>query len=130
MSTTITVNPLEVVRQFLHATALKDWVAMRNIVADDAVWTLPGTSAISGESKGGDAIVARARQLSEYGVNVSIEYMLYGVAGVALSLHNTAQRSDVVLDEHLCNVCQVRNGKIASIDTYVSDVGMLNAFFV
>ncbi len=59
MSATITLNPMIVVQEFLHATAAKDWVAMRKVVADDAVWTLPGTSVISGESRGGDAVVAR-----------------------------------------------------------------------
>ena len=102
---------------------------MRKLVADDAVWTLPGRSAISADSRGGDAVVARAKQLAEYGVNVSIEHMLYGLTDVALVLHNTAQHGNVALDEHLCNVCPVRDGKISSIDTYVSDVEMLNAFF-
>jgi len=126
---TSTISPLTVVQEFLHATATKDWMAMRKLVANDAVWTLPGRSAISGESRGGDAVVARAKQLAEYGVNVSIEHMLYGLTDVALVLHNTGQHGNVALDEHLCNVCRVRDGKISSIDTYVSDVEMLNAFF-
>jgi ketosteroid isomerase-like protein len=130
MSSAITINPLAAVQEFLRATAAKEWVAMRNVVADDAVWNLPGTSAISGERRGGDAIVARAKQLAEYGVNVKIERFLYGLTDVVLLLHNTGQRGDLALNEHLCNVCRVSGGKIISIETYVSDMDMLNAFFV
>jgi uncharacterized protein len=125
-----TGSPLIAIQEFLHATAAKDWVAMRSIVADDAVWTLPGTSLISGEIRGGDAVVSRAKKLAEYGVNVTIERFLYGLSDVTLLLHNTSQRGDIVLDEHLCNVCRIRDGKITTIDTYVSDVEMINTFFV
>jgi ketosteroid isomerase-like protein len=129
MSSSI-VSPLAVTQAFLRATGMKDWAAMRLIVADDAVWALPGTSLISGESQGGDAVVARAQQLSNYGLNVALERVLYGPAGVAVSLHNTGRRGDLVLDEHLTNVVRVRDGKITGIDTYVSDLEMLNSFFV
>lgn len=123
-------DQLQVTQAFLRATGTKDWVAMRSIVADDAVWALPGTSLISGDSRGGDAVVARAQQLSNYGLNVAIERVLYGATGVAVSLHNTGQRGGLALDEHLTNVVRVRDGKITGIDTYVSDLATLNAFFV
>jgi ketosteroid isomerase-like protein len=124
-----TAGPLAVTQAFLRATGLKDWAAMRLLVADDAVWNMPGTSLISGESRGADAVVARSQQLSNYGLNVAVERILYGMAGVAVSLHNTGRRGDAVLDEHLTNVVSVSNGKIAGIDTYVSDLEMLNSFF-
>lgn len=38
---------------------------------------------------------------------------------MALSLHNTAYHDDAVLEEHLSTVCRLRDGKIASIETYV-----------
>ncbi len=56
--------------------------------------------------------------------------VLVGLHGVALSLNNTAKRSDIVLDEHLATVFILRDGKIAAINTYLSDVEMLNWFFV
>ena len=108
---------------------MKDWAAMRLIVADDAVWALPGTSRISGESRGGDAVVARSQLLSSYGLNVAVERILYGPTGVAVSLHNTGQSGGLALDEHLTNVVRVSEGKITGIDTYVSDLEMLNSFF-
>jgi hypothetical protein len=53
-----------------------------------------------------------------------------GQYGVALSLHNTAKRGNLVLDEHLATVCLLREGKICAINSYLSDVEMVNAFFV
>ena len=35
-----------------------------------------------------------------------------------------------MLDEHLATVLSIRDGKISGIDTYMSDVDMVNAFFV
>ncbi|WP_446447326.1 hypothetical protein [Streptomyces broussonetiae] len=48
----------------------------------------------------------------------------------ALSLHNTARRPDAILDEYLTTVCRLRDGRIADIETCLSDVPGMNAFFV
>ncbi|WP_328606237.1 hypothetical protein OG943_40860 [Amycolatopsis sp. NBC_00345] len=34
-----------------------------------------------------------------------------------------------VLDEHLATVCTLQDGKVAAIETYLSDVDGMNAFF-
>jgi hypothetical protein len=49
---------------------------------------------------------------------------------VALHLHNTGGHGDKILDERLTNVYLPRGNKICRIDTFISDVNMLNAFFV
>ena len=45
-------------------------------------------------------------------------------------LHNTAQRDRKILDEHVITICHMRGGKIFRLETLLSDVPMLNAFFV
>jgi uncharacterized protein len=35
-----------------------------------------------------------------------------------------------ILDEYLTNVCTLRDGKVARLDAYISDVEMVNAYFV
>jgi hypothetical protein len=47
---------------------------------------------------------------------------------VAIMLHNTGQHGDSVLDEYLTSVLSLRGEKIQRIDTYISDVPMLNCF--
>lgn len=103
---------------------------MRSLLTDDSTWTMPGAGTISGTAVGGDAVTARAQQIVGYGLNFELQDVLIGQHGLALSLHNTATRDSLVLDERLATVCQLRAGKISGIDTYISDIEGFNAFFV
>jgi uncharacterized protein len=120
----------EVTRKFYTAIDARDINLMKAIVTDDVVWSLPGKSLMSGEARGVDAIVKRAEILHRYGVKVEIEHVVYGFKDVALHLHNTGKQGGKLLDEHLTNVYVLRGNKICRIDTFISDVDMLNAFFV
>lgn len=71
----------------------------------------------------------RARRIVEYGANVEIQHVVLGYEGVALLLHNTGKRDGRILDEYLTTVCTLCNGKIARLDTYISDIEMVNAYF-
>ncbi|WP_411123532.1 nuclear transport factor 2 family protein [Streptomyces sp. x-19] len=110
--------------------AAGDWNGIRTLLTDDATWTLPGDNTVSGTAEGADEVVARARKIASYGLHFALLHILVSRENMALSLHNTARRGDVRLDEHLSTVCRLRDGKIASIETYLSDVAGMNAFFV
>ncbi|MFF8897365.1 nuclear transport factor 2 family protein [Streptomyces lydicus] len=117
-------------RTFHQALVSADWDGIRALLHDDATWTLPGDNTISGTAEGADAVVERARRIASYGLNFELLHILASRENMALSLHNTARREDAVLDEYLATVCRLRDGKIASIETYLSDVPGMNAFFV
>jgi ketosteroid isomerase-like protein len=119
----------EIGEKFLIALRSHDWELMRTIMAPDVVWSLPGSSRISGEAHGVDAVIVRCQLITSYGLNFGLKHVLYGQFGFALSLNNTAQRGALALDEHLATVCSLREEKISRIDTYLSDVPMANAFF-
>ncbi|MFB9836280.1 hypothetical protein [Actinoallomurus acaciae] len=89
-------------------------------------WTLPGDNTVSGT----DAVVRHAQKIAGYGLDFELLHVLVSRENVALSLHNTARRDDAVLDEYLSTVCRLRDGKITDIETYLSDVPGMNAFFV
>jgi hypothetical protein len=114
---------------FLNALRSQDWELMRTIMTPDIVWSLPGSSRISGEAHGVDAVIVRCQLITSYGLNFALKHVLYGQFGFALSLNNTAKRGDLVLDEHLATVCSLREERIIRIDNYLSDVLMANAFF-
>ncbi|MFD4635449.1 nuclear transport factor 2 family protein [Streptomyces sp. NPDC058284] len=116
-------------RSFHRALVSGDWDAIRALLHDDATWTLPGDNTISGTADGADAVVERARRIASYGLNFELLHILVSRENMALSLHNTARREDAVLDEYLATVCRLRDGRIASIETYLSDVPGMNAFF-
>ncbi|MET9183514.1 nuclear transport factor 2 family protein [Kitasatospora aureofaciens] len=126
----MTVTAHDLGRRFHAALTTGDWPAIRSMLHDDATWTLPGDNTISGTVHGGDAVIERARKIASYGVSFELLHVLVSRDNMALSLHNTAQRPDAVLDEYLATVCRLRDGRIADIETYLSDVPGMNAFFV
>lgn len=119
-----------VAEAFLVGLRNRDWEHLRSIMTTDIVWSLPGTSLISGEARGVDAVIARSQKIVSYGLTFNLKHILFGQFGVALSLNNTAKRGDLALDEHLATVMSLRDGKVSAIDTYLSDVDMVNTFFV
>lgn len=122
-------TPEDIAKSF-HATLVnRDWKAMRALFHDDATWTLPGDNAISGIAVGGDAVVERAQLIASYGLSFKLENILLSRDNMALGLHNTAERDGVKLDEKLATVCRLRDGRIAEIETFLSDVPGMNRFF-
>jgi len=123
-------NKEAIAQQFLAGLRSRDWNLLRSIMTEDIVWSLPGTSQISSEASGVDAVIARAQRIVSYGLTFTLKHILIGQYDLALSLHNTAKNGNQILDEHLATVCLLRNGKICAINTFLSDIEMVNAFFV
>ncbi|WP_413669428.1 nuclear transport factor 2 family protein [Mucilaginibacter sp. Mucisp86] len=120
----------QLANKFLTGLKNRDWELMRSAFTNDVTWTLPGTSLLSGPAVGADAVIKRAGQLRDFGVMVQLNHILYGLDSVALSLHNTASRGDLILDEQVAIVCDITDGKISRITTHLSDVEGINAFFI
>lgn len=114
---------------FHGALIRKDWAALRPIMSREITWTLPGHNQISGTAEGVDAVIARAQLIASYGVSFALQHVLVSQENMALALHNEARRGDLLLDEHLATVCRIDKGKIAAIETYLSDVDGMNKFF-
>lgn len=113
-------------------TALKgnDWDAMRSIMFENLTWTLPGTSILSGMANGVNAVVKRAQSLKQFGVMFQLQHIIYGMNGFTLLLHNTAKRNELILDEYVAIVFDVKDGKIEAMTTYLSDVEGIERFFI
>lgn len=123
-------SKIALARQFYAALVARDWPGIRALLADQAEWTLPGSNAISGPAAGADAVVERARKIAGYGLKFELLHILSSRTDVALHLHNSAERDGVKLDEYLATVLRVEEGKIVAIETFLSDVAGMNAFFV
>jgi hypothetical protein len=76
------------------------------------------------------AVVERARKIAGYQLNFELLPILSGPKDAALHLHNTAERDGLELDEYLATILRIENGKIVFIETFLSDVPGMNAFFV
>ncbi|WP_293304552.1 nuclear transport factor 2 family protein [Pedobacter sp. UBA5917] len=119
-----------IANSFVAALRNNDWENMLNILVPDATWTLPGTSLLSGPANGADAIVKRVQNLKKFGVNFDLKYILIGLNGFTLSLHNTSRREELILDEQVAIVFEISERKISKMATYLSDVEGINRFFV
>jgi uncharacterized protein len=122
-------NKETLARGFLSVLVHPDAEVVKSVSADDIVWSFPGAASISGEARGVDGVMQRARIIASNGVKVEIVHAVYGFSGVAMILHNTGKKGDRILDEHLAAVFGFRDEKIARFDTYLSDVSMMEKFF-
>jgi len=114
---------------FIAAIRSRDRQLFESILAEDVVWSLPGTSLVSGDALGVDDILKRSESLAHRGVNIEIQHVVFGLNDIGLLLHNTGEHGGRKLDEHLTTILQLRGGKIHRLDTYISDVEMLNRYF-
>jgi ketosteroid isomerase-like protein len=115
---------------FIEALRTLDAKGFQKIMTDDVVWTLPGSSLVSGVAHGVTGILLRAQAIVDRNVTLEIMHVVLGREGVALLLHNTGTWKGIVLDEYLTTVCTLRDGKIARLDTYISDIPMVDAYFI
>ncbi len=120
----------EIVQKLVTGFLSGDVTLLKSVVTDDVVWSLPGKSLMSGEVHGVDGILKRSETIQRYGVNIEVEHVVFGYQDVTIRAHNTGKRGDKILDEYLATVFRLRENKIYRIDTFMSDVDMLNAFFV
>jgi ketosteroid isomerase-like protein len=120
----------KIAENFIAGLRNRDANQLASILSSDVTWTLPGESFMSGEAQGVDGILKRAKAFQQYNVHLEIEYVLYGYHDVALSLHNTGEMNGKILNEHLTTILHLQEGKAHRIETYISDVAMLNGYFV
>jgi ketosteroid isomerase-like protein len=118
-----------IAQRFIHGLGNRDGNLLRSIMTEDVVWSLPGEGPMSGEARGVEAILKRANTLHAFNVSIEIEHVVFGLQDVALHLHNTGHNGGKVLDEHLTTVLHFDGGKIRRLDTFISDVPMLNDYF-
>jgi uncharacterized protein len=116
--------------EFSRTILTRDWPALAQIVTPDVTWTFPGNNALSGTVTGPAQIAAKAELILSYDVQIGVEYVMFGVTSFIIKLHNTGRRGDLMLDEHVGTVCTVRDGRIASAETHLSDITATDAFFV
>jgi ketosteroid isomerase-like protein len=120
----------KIAEDFLAAYKDHDWDSIAKLLHPNIEWTLPGDGKISGTAKGVDAVIERVKTIVGGGVVTKLHHILVGQNGLTLSLNNTASAADGrVLDEELATVLTVQNGLITKIDTYLSDVPMMEKYF-
>jgi uncharacterized protein len=106
----------QLARAFLSVLRTPDADVIRRVAVEDVVWGFPGSMSISGIAHSVDGLIGRAQTIAAYGVKVEIMRAVFGHDGVALMLHNTAERGGRVLNEYLATVFSFRGDRIARLD--------------
>jgi uncharacterized protein len=118
-----------IVLRALGAFRAQDYETLRSLLAPDVVWTIPGISRISGDRQGTEAVAAQLQTIAKAGVNVEVLDVLAGAQHVATLQRNTARDGDRALDILVVNLFEVRDGEVASMRTFPSDLRALEAFW-
>lgn len=124
---------VEVVRRFYDAVAARDLEAASRCFAPDAVWHLPGHSAISGDHVGWAAIrdefLARLGPLSGGTFRAELLDVAVGDRYVVAVQHATGSVDGRVLDVTGCQLMTVVDGLITTVQGHYSDQEQLDAFW-
>ncbi|MBF4571896.1 nuclear transport factor 2 family protein [Herbiconiux sp. VKM Ac-1786] len=118
------------VNDLRSALSTQDKTKLTALVHNDVVWALPGDNAVSGETVGVDGIFTRLAKLSSFDVRIEIQNGMVSPDGVAMVLHNTGTHNGLTLDEYLVSAVTLVGDKASRIDTYISDIPMMDAYFV
>lgn len=115
---------VDLVRRGYAAFSSGDMATLSGLFADDAVWTVSGTSRLSGPKHGRDAVLGffgETMALSGGTFRVSLLDLQGGEERVYALQHLHAERDGKVLDQNAVNVFTVVDGKVERVDDYSSD---------
>jgi ketosteroid isomerase-like protein len=118
-----------IVSAFATAIVRDDHAGIAANAAPDIVWTIPGSSVISGRTSGIDAVIRLADVLAQYGLHISVQGSSYGVDTVAVRLHDSGEHDGKTLDQNVVNVLTIRDGKVTNVAANLTDVDAFDAYF-
>ena len=130
---TITEADVATVRRFYAAFPERDYDTMEACFTPDAVWHLPGRTAIAGDHEGWQAIhdnfLAKTGPLSGGTLRAGLVDVAAGTHHIVAIQHATAEHNGRRLDVTGCQLIQMRNGRIAEVTGHYSDQYAFDAFW-
>ena len=124
---------VDVVRRLYAAVADHDLAAAAGCFAQNAVWVLPGTSAIAGTHRGWAAIrdnfLAKLGPLSGGTLRAELLDVCGGDRYVVAVQHAAAHHDGRDLDVTACQLMRVEDGQIVEVRGHYADQADLDAFW-
>jgi uncharacterized protein len=128
-----TQDDVAVVQRLYTATASGDLAAVESCFHEDAVWHLPGTSLLAGTHRGWTAIrenlFARQGPLSGGTFRAQLLDLAVGAEYLVAVVHATADHAGRQLNQTVCQLMRVENGKIVAVRGHYADEAALNMFW-
>lgn len=125
-----TISTVSVVQRMYECFNQGDMETIRTeVFADDLVWHLPGHHPLAGTKHGADEVIAFFGQLVKSGIKVDL-ISITGTDDAVYEVHKGyAVSNGATLDALNCTVYQIRDGKIAEVQVYLSDQHGADTYF-
>ena len=118
-----------IVSAFATAIVHDDHAGIAEHATPDIVWTIPGTSVVSGQATGIDGVTRLADTFAQYGLHISPQGFAFGRDTVAVKLHDTGEHNGKRLDQDVVNVLTIRDDKISEVTAHFADVSSFDSYF-
>jgi uncharacterized protein len=122
----------DLVRRGYAAFSAGDLATLTEVFAEDAVWNVPGSSPISGEKKGRDAILAYFGELMTASNGTFTATLQDVIAGQdhTIGLHrNHAERNNKTDDQDVVLVFTIQDGRITAVQQFFEDTAASDDFW-
>lgn len=103
----------------------------KEVFAPELVWRLPGHHPLSGTKQGAEEVIAFFEELSRSGIQVDLIGLDTFGEDTVVEVHrgHGTAANGAVLDARNCTHYQVREGRIADVQVYISDQHAVDQFF-
>ena len=120
---------LKVVQNFFAAYATGDMTQLKNYVADDVEWHIPGRHALSGTKKGVEAFTAFFSELGKAGFQAEVMILAANDTYVIDAHRGWSTTSGPELDLNWVLLYQIEEGKIKRVQNFSGDQYAADHFF-
>lgn len=120
------------VRALFRAFHERDLAAIRDALAEDAVWRFPGCNLLSGEHRGHGAILtflAQVAQLTEGTFSLELEDVVANDRRAVALFRGHGRRAGRALDNPTCLVIELADGRATRISEFVWDLPSVDRFW-
>ena len=120
------------VRALFRAFHERDLAAIRDVIAEHAVWHFPGRNLLSGSHRGHSGIfafLARVGQLTDGSFTLDLEDVVANDRRAVALFRGHARRGGRTLDNPTCLVIRLEDGLAVEIAEYVWDLPSVDAFW-
>ena len=128
-----TADDVAVVRRLYAAVAAGDLDAIAACFHEEAIWHLPGRGALAGTHRGWTAIrddlLAKQGPLSGGTFRPVLLDLAIGDEYIVAVVHATAGHAGRRLDQTVCQLLRVQDGKIVEVRGHYGDEAALDAFW-
>lgn len=120
---------LDLVRRFYEGYGSHDMDKIRETLADDVTWLIPGHHALAGLKRGEDEIVAYFDILGEANFQAEVLSLSASEDSVVDVHRGWGHHGDASLDIHWVLWYRIRDGKIAAVENFALDGHAADQFF-